>query len=94
LWNYVFTKLLFGHKGKGEKMSIEKKVSQRIFFEREKRGLTSTEFADALGITQPCIKKWEDGKTIPNSRQLIKMFEVFGICPCMILLGRLCTEKS
>lgn len=68
-------------------MSIKKTPAERIFFMRESLGMTSTELARALGITQPCIKKWEHGLTLPNGRQLIKIYDLFGVHPCWILLG-------
>lgn len=69
-------------------MSTKNLPAERIFLMREDLRMNSTEFARALGVTQPCIAKWEKGLTLPNGRQLIKMYNLFGVSPCWILLGQ------
>lgn len=37
---------------------------------REKNGLTQTEFAQAAGVSQQCVAKWETGKAMPKASRL------------------------
>jgi len=62
-------------------------TKDRIFFLRNSLGLNSTKFAKMLEVSQPCVKKWESGRCLPEGKQLIKLYEVFKACPNWVLLG-------
>lgn len=46
---------------------------------RTLKRMSQSEAADAVGVTQNTISRWENGVGAPDARQLIKMGEVYGI---------------
>ena len=44
---------------------------------RQKKKLTQFELALKVGISQSAVAKWENGETIPATKQLIKLAEIF-----------------
>lgn len=50
----------------------------RIFQERRKRGLSQTELAAMLGVTNKAVSKWENGRAKPTTNTLRKLAAVFG----------------
>ena len=55
-------------------------MMKKIQAHRERLGLTQTELAKKLGVSQPAIAYWENGVRTPNVYVLKKMAEIFG-CP-------------
>ncbi len=47
--------------------------------QRRKRGLSQTELADLLGVTNKAVSKWENGRAKPTTNTLRKLSAVFGI---------------
>jgi transcriptional regulator with XRE-family HTH domain len=45
---------------------------------RTARDLTQTELGERVGVEQPTVSSWENGKTRPNRRTEQKIFEVLG----------------
>ena len=45
---------------------------------RNIKKMSQTEAAEALGVTQMTVSRWETGQTVPNALNLIKMGEVYG----------------
>lgn len=45
---------------------------------REERGLTQKEFADKLGLDQSTVSLWENGKTQPRTKLLVKIARILG----------------
>lgn len=64
-----------------------KQIGQRIFLIRMKMNMKQAEFARQLGVSQPAVIKWEEGRCIPKGETLIQLFQVFGANPDWILLG-------
>jgi len=50
-----------------------------IYYYRTRAGLTQTQLADLLGVTNKAVSKWENGKTKPTTNTLRKMAAFFGI---------------
>lgn len=46
---------------------------------REAAGMTQTELANLLGVSQPAVAKWESGKTNPSVEVLEKIKGIFGV---------------
>ncbi len=45
---------------------------------RNLKKLSQTEAAEAIGVTQMTVSRWETGQTVPNALNLIKMSEAYG----------------
>ena len=45
---------------------------------RNLKRMSQTDAADAIGVTQKTVSRWETGQTIPNALNLVKMSEVYG----------------
>lgn len=64
-----------------------------LFKLRKEKGWTQTELADKLGVTNQAVSKWETGDSYPETPQLLKLSELFGVTVDDLLKGRI-TEKS
>lgn len=62
---------------------LEKKLKEA----RQSKGITQAELADALGITQQGVARWESGKSKPNVETLITLADFFEMSTDS-LLGR------
>ena len=56
-------------------------VSSWMKTNREKSGLTQTQFADKLGVYQPQVSNWERGTALPSREMLRNMSAIFGVEP-------------
>ena len=54
---------------------------------RKKRGVTQTELANRLGVTQQAVGKWETGRSSPDPITLMRLAEYFSVSTDT-LLGR------
>ena len=43
---------------------------------RKAKGITQAQLADAMGVDQPMISRWESGKVSPNKENLAKLKEI------------------
>jgi len=62
------------------------KFTERVKELREERGLTQTQLAQAAGLSQAAIAKWETGDRTPSMDSIIILAKFFG-CPSDYLLG-------
>lgn len=46
---------------------------------RKSRGLTQVDFAKQLHVTQSAVSHWESGRSIPDTVQLFRIAEFFGV---------------
>lgn len=46
---------------------------------RKKKGMSQTQIAIKLGITQGAVSQWETGQTEPASDQLLALAKIFGV---------------
>ncbi len=60
---------------------------ERIQQLRKEKGLTQTALAEALGVTQQAVGKWETGRSSPDPATLMRLAEYFGVSVDS-LLGR------
>ena len=65
----------------------------RIYELRKNAGLTQSELAKVLGVTDVAVSKWESGKQNPSSKTMTKLADYFGVS-VDVLLGRSNTEQS
>ena len=57
------------------------KITEQIAFLRKQKGLTQEELANALGVTNQAVSKWENGTSDPSTSNLIAIAKVFQISP-------------
>ncbi|EGO7932787.1 XRE family transcriptional regulator [Enterococcus faecalis] len=46
---------------------------------REERGLSQTELARKMNVTQQCISSWQTGRTIPKPYQMKTLSEILSV---------------
>ena len=46
---------------------------------RKNAGLSQTELADQLGVTNKAVSKWKNGKSKPTTQTLRNLADLFGI---------------
>jgi transcriptional regulator with XRE-family HTH domain len=46
---------------------------------RKSKGLTQVDFAKQLHVTQSAVSHWESGRSIPDTVQLFRIAEFFGV---------------
>ena len=61
---------------------------------RKEKGLTQSQMAEQLGITDRAVSKWETGKSMPDASLMLELCEILGITVNELLSGeRLGTES-
>lgn len=75
------------------------KLSEQITFLRKKHRLTQEELANALGVTNHAVSKWESGQCCPDIQLLPAISRLFGVsvdellsCSTTETLGTLCSK--
>jgi prephenate dehydratase len=63
-------------------------LADRIKQVRQTAGLTQAELADALGVSQPTVNRWETGETEPARTTLEQLAEATGAAPEWLAFGR------
>lgn len=46
---------------------------------REEKGMTQRELAGAVGVSQPTVCDWENGKIIPELAKAIRLADLFDV---------------
>ena len=54
---------------------------------RKEKGLTQSEVAERLGVTNKAVGKWETGETFPETAQLLPLSDLFGVTVDELLRG-------
>ena len=54
-------------------------LSEKIIYERKKKGWSQEELADKLDVSRQSVSKWEGGLSIPEVEKIVKMAELFGV---------------
>lgn len=60
---------------------------------RKEKGMTQAELAQALGVTNKAVSKWETGEAMPETAQLLPISRIFGVTVDELLAGKR-AEKS
>lgn len=63
------------------------KFGEFLYDLRKEKGLTQTELADKLNITNKAVSKWETGEAFPETAQLVPIAGIFGITVDELLRG-------
>ena len=54
-------------------------VAERIKYLREQNGLSQKELAKLLGITRSSVNAWEMGISVPSTRYIVELAEMFKV---------------
>ncbi len=68
-------------------------ISRRIKFQRESIGLTQIQLARAIGVNRNTIVNYENGRTEPNSKDLVKIVNTLG-CSIMDMFSEKQSEQA
>ncbi len=60
---------------------------------RKEKGMTQAELAEALGVTNKAVSKWETGEAMPETGLLLPLSRIFGVTVDELLEGKR-TEES
>ena len=55
------------------------KINEQIAFLRKQKGLTQEELANALGVTNQAVSKWESAQCCPDIQLLPTIAEMFDV---------------
>lgn len=55
---------------------------------RKEKGMTQAELAEALGVTNKAVSKWETGEAMPETAQLLPISRIFGVTVDELLDGK------
>lgn len=72
----------------------QKRIGQFIAQRRKAAGLTQLQLADALGITDRAVSKWETGKAMPDCSIMLALCDILGITVNDLLCGEVITMEQ
>ena len=61
---------------------------------RKEKGMTQAELAEALGVTNKAVSKWETGEAMPETGQLVPLSRIFGVTVDELLNGERVAEPA
>ena len=63
------------------------KIGKFIAERRKTRGLTQMQLAEAMGVTDRAVSKWETGRAMPDSAIMLELCEILDITVTELLKG-------
>ena len=70
------------------------KIGKFISSKRKEKGITQSELAERLNITDRAISKWENGICLPDASNMIQLCELLGITINDLLTGEVVDMKN
>lgn len=70
------------------------KIGKFIAERRKTRGLTQTQLAEAMGVTDRAVSKWETGRAMPDSSIMLDLCKALGITVNDLLTGEVVTMEN
>ena len=67
--------------------TIREEIAKSLLFYRKRAGMTQKQLADAVGLTDKAVSKWERGKSIPDNGVLPDICEALHISVNELLAG-------
>lgn len=74
-------------------MVDQKKIGRFIADNRRKAGMTQRELAEALGVSNRTISKWECGDGMPELANILPLCRLLGVTADELLRGEYTPEK-
>lgn len=66
---------------------MNRRFGEYLYKLRKEKGLTQSELADMLNITNKAVSKWETGESLPETSQLAPLSEIFNVSIDQLLKG-------
>ena len=70
------------------------KIGRFIALKRKDRGMTQTQLAEKLGISNRAVSKWETGKSLPDVSIMLELCELLKITVNDLLCGEVVSMNS
>ena len=70
------------------------KIGKFISEQRKKQGLTQTQLAEKLNITDRAVSKWETGRSMPDSSIMLELCDILSITVNDLLYGEVITMDN
>lgn len=70
------------------------KIGKFIAERRKRMGLTQAELAEALGLTDRAVSKWETGRSLPDPAIMLALCEILKINVTDLLCGEVVTVEN
>lgn len=71
-----------------------KEIGSRILQLRKTKKMTQVELSELLSISHQAVSKWENGESLPDIEQLLRLANLFNLTMEEILLGQVDEERS
>ena len=72
----------------------QKKIGCFIAARRKDNGLTQSQLAEKLGITDKAVSKWETGKSMPDLSLFMPLCDLLQITLNELLLGEFISDEN
>ncbi len=69
-------------------------LGKRIKEQRKSCGLSQEKVADLLGISRQSVTKWENGQSVPSTKNLFKLAEILGTTVDMLIFSKESSENA
>ena len=54
-------------------------LGEKISFLRQEKGISQEKLAELVGVSRQAVTKWENGNANPDTENLIRLAEIFGV---------------
>ena len=68
------------------------KIGKFISEKRKELGLTQSQLAEKLYVTDRAVSKWERGKSLPNTESMVELCKIFNISISDLINGEVSSE--
>ena len=72
----------------------QEKIGKFIYELRKEKGMTQSELAEKMGVTDKSVSRWENGKTLPDISLLLQLSNVLDITLPELLKGRKLSKEE
>ena len=70
-----------------EQEIIRRSLGEALKAHRQQSGMTQEYVAEALGVSQHAVRKWETGAAEPSTSNLLALAKLYGVDPGDLLKG-------
>ena len=70
------------------------KIGKFISEKRKEFGLTQSQLAEKLFVTDRAVSKWERGKSLPNTESMVELCKIFNISLTELINGETSSSNT